>query len=54
MIKIKIEKTKFMSGIGFYISKKTWNIKDDHTWFGPSLALHLYNKIIRVCWVIAE
>jgi hypothetical protein len=54
MIKIKVERSPFMRGTGFYVCKKTWNINDDKTWFGPALALHVYNRIIRICWVIAE
>jgi hypothetical protein len=54
MIKIKVERSPFMRGTGFYVCKKTWNLANDGTWFGPSFVIHIFSRIIRICWVISE
>ena len=55
MIKVRVEKSAFLLGVGFYLSKKSWNISAKRgNWFGPSLAVHLFNRIIRICWIISE
>ena len=55
MIRVKVETSPFLLGIGLYISKKTWNITAKNgTWFGPSFVIHIFNRMIRVFWVIAE
>ena len=55
VFKLKIEHTSFLNGIGFYASKKCYNIHNNNKWFyGPSLAVHISKKIIRLSWVIKE
>jgi len=51
MIKIKVERTHFLNGIGFYVSKKSYNFYDDNKWwYGPSIAMHFSKRIIRLSW----
>ena len=54
MFKVRVEKAPFLFGIGIYVSKKTWNITNDSTWFGPSFVIHIVNRIIRICWIISK
>jgi hypothetical protein len=54
VIKVKLERAPFFFGIGMYISKKTWNITGNGTWFGPSFVVHIVNRIIRICWIISK
>jgi hypothetical protein len=54
MIKVKVERSPFLLGIGLYVSKKTWNITNKGTWFGPSFVIHIFNRMIRVFWITAE
>ena len=54
MIRVKVETSPFLWGIGLYVSKKTWNITNNGTWFGPSFVIHIFNRMIRVFWIIAE
>ena len=54
MIRIKIERSPFLLGIGLYVSKKTWNLVNDGTWFGPSFVIHIFNRMIRIYWAISE
>jgi hypothetical protein len=54
MIRVKIERSPFLLGIGLYVSKKTWNLTNDGSWFGPSFVIHISNRMIRIFWVIAE
>jgi hypothetical protein len=54
MIRFRIERSPFLLGIGLYVSKKTWNLTNDRNWFGPSFVIHIFNRMIRIYWVIAE
>jgi hypothetical protein len=54
MIRVKVERSPFLLGIGLYVSKKTWNLTNDGSWFGPSFVIHISNRMIRIFWVIAE
>jgi len=54
MIRFRIERSPFLLGIGLYVSKKTWNLTNNGTWFGPSLVVHIFNQMIRIYWVIVE
>jgi hypothetical protein len=50
MIKIKVDKSPFLLGLGLYISKKAWNITNESTWFGTSFVVHISNRMIRIFW----
>lgn len=54
MIRVKVERSPFLLGIGLYVSKKTWNLANNGAWFGPSFVIHISNRMIRIFWVIAE
>ena len=55
VFRLKIERSAFLNGLGFYVSKKCYNIQNNNKWFyGPSVAIHLSKKIIRLSWVIRE
>jgi len=54
MMKIKVDKSPHLIGIGLYASKKTWNLTNDGTWFGPSFVIHIFNRMIRIYWTVSK
>lgn len=54
MIRIKVDRSPSPLGIGIYVSKKAWNLRNDGEWFGPSFVFHIFNRTIRIYWIIAE
>jgi hypothetical protein len=54
MFKVKVDSSPFLFGIGIYVSKKTWNLTNDGTWFGPSIVIHIANRMIRFYWKMQQ
>jgi hypothetical protein len=55
MIRLKVERSPFLNGLGFYVSKKCYNLYGNNKWwYGPSIAIHLTKKIVRLSWVIKK
>jgi hypothetical protein len=54
MIRVQFDKSAFLGGFGLYVSKKTWNLTKNGTWFGPSFVIHISNRMIRIYWKIKE
>jgi len=52
MLKFRLDNAPKLKGFGIYHAEKTWNIRKDNTYYGPTIAVHIGTKIFRFYWVI--